>query len=455
MSCVLVVEDKASLGQMLVHTLEGEGYRVELALSGEEAIQRLEQLPVDLVLTDLRLPGRDGLAVLKAARERDPTIPVILMTAYGSIETAVQAMKAGAYDFLTKPLDMDYLPMLIQRALEARRLSAENLLLREAAADRLGVPTIVGKSSKIQAVSRQIQQVAKTNATVLLLGESGTGKELFARALHHLSDRSRGPFVAINCAAIPRELLESELFGHERGAFTGAVARKRGKFELAHRGTLFLDEVGELELGLQAKLLRVLQEHEIQRVGGTGSVPVDVRVVAATNQDLEKAVQTGRFREDLFYRLNVFPVRIPPLRERREDIPALVEFFLHRFCKDLKKPPLTVAPDAMDRLRLHPWKGNVRELENCLERAVILCEGPVIQVEHLGLPSQESPAVIQEPFPEDATLREVAASAVRQAEMQYIRHVLQQTRGNKSQAARRLGVSYKTLLTKIKEYGLD
>ena len=377
------------------------------------------------------------------------------MTAFGTIETAVKAVKEGAYDFLTKPFDTDHLLVLIGRALDATRLAAENILLREEFAEKLGMPKIIGKSIQMQEITSKIQKVAPTNATALIHGESGTGKELFARAIHYLSARKDAPFIAINSAAIPRELLESELFGYERGAFTGADARKLGKLELADKGTVFLDEIGDMDLTLQAKLLRVLQEQVIERVGGGKPITIDVRVVAATNKDLDKAVGDKLFREDLFYRLNVFPITIPPLRERREDIPALAQNFLNKYSAEVRKGPLKISDEAMEILMKSRWKGNVRELENVVERAVIYADGGVIRAQDLGISESSIIDALAEHVPMDAPLQDVAAAATRIAESRRIRLALKQTGGNKTRAAEVLQVSYKTLLTKIKDYQLE
>ncbi|MEO5657777.1 MAG: sigma-54 dependent transcriptional regulator, partial [Nitrospiria bacterium] len=349
----------------------------------------------------------------------------------------------------------DHLLLVIQRALEKQRLVMENLLLRDAAMTHAGLPRIIGKHPRVLAVIDQIHKVAPSRTTVLLLGESGTGKELFARALHGLSPRRDGPFVAINCAAIPRELLESELFGHERGAFTGASERRIGKFELADHGTIFLDEIGDLDLGLQAKLLRVLEGEEFCRVGGISRVKIDVRVVAATNKDLRAAIAQQLFREDLFFRLSVVPITIPPLRDRRDDIPALVEFFLAHYCRELQRPLKTLSESARHVMIQHHWSGNIRELQNCIERAVILTEGEVIEDEHLGIRQQELGELQAREVPLEGTLRDVSGAAVRMVETRMIRKVLKGTGGNKSRASQLLGVSYKTLLTKIKEYGIE
>ncbi|HEX2343071.1 MAG TPA: sigma-54 dependent transcriptional regulator, partial [Vicinamibacterales bacterium] len=357
---ILLVEDKDSLREMLRHALEREGHAVLEATNGPEAARALQQGQPDLVLSDLRLPDGDGFGVLRAAKEVDADIPVIVMTAFGRIEDAVTAMKEGALDFLAKPIDPDHLLLLVARALEQRRLVNENILLREELAIRRGAPLIVGDDPALRKVIGSVQRAAATDATVLIEGESGTGKELIARTLHALSQRADQPFVAINCAAIPETLLESELFGHEKGAFTGAVARKPGKFELAHRGTLFLDEIGDLPLSLQAKILRALEEKRFERLGGTASLQVDVRLVAATNRGLKAQVAQRRFREDLYFRLSVFPITVPPLRERREDIATLARFFVERFCRELKKKTLPLSPAVLDALQSYAWPGNVR-----------------------------------------------------------------------------------------------
>mgnify|MGYP001580447574 CR=1 FL=1 len=455
MDTILVIEDKESMLDMLKQTLEGEGYQVLPARDGAEGIKKLVDERIGLVLTDLKLPKKDGFEVLKAARQENPLLPVIVMTAFGTIETAVKAVKEGAYDFLTKPFDTDHLLVLIKRALDATRIATENILLREEFADKLGLPKIIGRSGLMQEITAKIQKVAPTNATVLIHGESGTGKELFARAIHYLSNRKDAPFIAINSAAIPRELLESELFGYEKGAFTGADARKLGKLELADKGTVFLDEIGDMDLALQAKLLRVLQEQVIERVGGGKPIKIDVRVVAATNKDLEKAVNAKMFREDLFYRLNVFPITVPPLRDRRDDIPLLARNFLNKFSAEVRKGPLQIADDAMDILAKSPWKGNVRELENVIERAVIYADGGVVRSQDLGISESSILDALCEHVPMDGPLQEVAAEATRIAESRRIRQVLRQTGNNKTRAAEVLQVSYKTLLTKIKEYQLE
>jgi DNA-binding NtrC family response regulator len=452
MEKVLIVEDKESMAQMLKETLTLEGYEVVIAKDGAEGIKKIRDSKIDIVLTDLKLPKKDGIEVLKASKEENPLIPVIVMTAFGTIETAVTAMKLGAYDFITKPLDTDHLVILIKRSLENQRLITENILLKDELSYQHGMPTIIGKSPLMQEVAGNIQKVAQAKTSVFLLGESGTGKEIFARAIHFLSPRKEHPFVPINCAAIPRELLESELFGHEKGAFTGADNRKLGKFELADKGTIFLDEICELDMSLQSKLLRTLQEGEVERVGGSKPVKVDVRIIAATNKNIEAAVTEGAFREDLYYRLSVFPVTIPPLRERRDDIPFLVEHFIAKYSAEMKIAQKNISSDVMDTLKNYFWKGNVRELENVIERALILCDRETITQEHLRLtPSGSSLTTI----PLDGTLDETAKAALKIAEVRRINKALKETHGNKSRAAEALKVSYKTLLTKIKDYGIE
>ncbi len=381
---ILLVEDKDSLRTMLRHSLEAQGHVVVEAVDEPGAAAVIEQSRPDLVISDLRLPIGDGLGVLRAAKDVDPDLPVIVMTAYGGIRDAVAAMKEGALDFLAKPIDPAHLVLLVDRALAQRRMAAENLLLKEELAARLGAPRIVGDSAALKQAILAVQRAAPSDATVLLEGESGTGKELMARTLHALSPRAGRPFVAINCAAIPESLLEAELFGHEKGAFTGATSRKPGKFEVAHRGTLFLDEVGDLGLALQAKMLRVLENRTFERLGGVTTIHVDVRVVAASNRNLRGMVRAHQFREDLFFRLSVFPIAVPPLRDRREDIPILARHFLDRVCRDVKKR-VTLSEAALATLQAYNWPGNVREMQNCIERAVILASGDTILPGHLGI----------------------------------------------------------------------
>ncbi len=441
---------------MLSKALARMGYDVSAAASSAEALSHLATRRFSVVLTDLKLPSGSGMDVLRAAQDADPAMPVVIMTAYGSIADAVAAMRDGAYDFIQKPIDLDHLKLLLARALERQQLLRENIVLREDYARRFGFPRIVGEHPSMQRAAAEMQRVAASDSTVLLLGESGTGKELFARALHQLSSRAAKPFLALNCAAIPETLVENELFGHERGAFTGADTRQAGKFELAHTGTIFLDEVAELPLAVQGKLLRVLEEHTLSRLGGAAPVPIDVRLIAATNRDLEAAVEAAQFRRDLYYRLAVVPIRIPALRERGEDVLLIAEHLLDRFRRELRKPRLKLAPDAVAALRSHSWPGNVRELQNVLERAALLNQGE-IHAADLGLAAnvRAAAAAVNSSAPAGGTLAEISAEAVRNVERAKIEATLRECRWNKTAAAGRLGISYKTLLNKIHAYGLD
>jgi len=455
---VLIVEDKDSLRTMLRHALEAHGHAVLEARDEPEAVQQLQQARPVVVLTDLKLPVGDGFGVLRAAKELDPELQVVVMTAYGSIQDAVTAMKEGAMDFLAKPIDPDHLLLMVERAMAQRRILTEYILLKEELAERRGAPRIIGENSKLRQVSQQLHRAAVTDATVLLEGESGTGKELFARALHALSPRNDGPFVAINCAAIPDTLLETELFGYEKGAFTGAGARKPGRFELAHRGTLFLDEIGDLPLPLQAKILRALEEKQFERVGGTQSLNVDVRVVAATNRQLKQRVAERQFREDLYFRLSVFPIQIPPLRERVDDVLILARHFVDKFSRDLNKKALTLAPGAIDELLVYQWPGNVRELQNCIERAVILTEGDAIHARHLNLSSRQvAPPPVASPWDQidlSGTIPDALRRVTEEVERRKIAQALQDCNGNKAHVADALHIGYKMLLQKMKTYGI-
>ncbi|HET9834439.1 MAG TPA: sigma-54 dependent transcriptional regulator [Vicinamibacterales bacterium] len=459
---ILLVEDKDSLRTMLRLALEAQDLTVIEARDEIEAAAALQSARPGVVLSDLRLPNGDGFGVLRVAKELDPELPVIVMTAFGSIQDAVAAMKEGALDFLAKPVDPDHLLLMVERALAQRRLATENILLKEELAGKRGAPQIVGEDPRLKQVSVALQRAAGTDTTVLLEGESGTGKELFARTLHALSPRSEGPFVAINCAAIPETLLETELFGHEKGAFTGAANRKPGKFELAHRGTLFLDEIGELPLSLQAKILRALEEKRFERVGGTSLLQVDVRVVAATNRNLKAAVAARQFREDLFFRLSVFPITIPPLRDRQSDIPMLAKYFIDRFCRDLNKKSLSLAQSATDELLSYPWPGNVRELQNCIERAVILTEGDAIHARHLSLSFRDSPQV-STPVDDNpwsridlsGTMAAATARVVAEVERRKLQQALADAGGNKAKAAETLQLGFKSFTAKLREYGID
>jgi DNA-binding NtrC family response regulator len=461
MEPLLLVEDKSELRAMLRKALERAGYEVDDAADGSSAVQKIRARRYLLVLTDLKLPGKSGLEVLRESKQADPTVPVILITAFGSIEEAVTAMKDGAFDFIQKPVDLEHLKLLVERAARQQEMMRENLLLREEYATRYGFPRIVGESAAMRDATQQAQRVAATDSTVLLLGNSGTGKELFARAIHHLSSRRDLPFVALNCAAIPEGLVENELFGHERGAYTGAGARKIGKMELAHRGTIFLDEIAELPMGTPSKLLRVLEEKRFDRVGGTQAVDVDVRILAATNKDLRGAIAAKTFREDLYFRIAAVPITIPPLSERDDDVLLLADHFLERFRREFKKPALALSEEARDALRAYAWPGNVRELQNTIERAAILSDTDLIGPDALQLPvarpasGQIPAAMLDENFDWGGGLEDVASRAVAHVERFKIEAALRSTKWNKSRAAEQLGVSYKTLLNKIRSLGLE
>ena len=451
MADILVVEDKDSLRAMLRQTLESRGYTVDEAGDAYEARRRIQAARYFVVLTDLRLPAGSGFDVLHAALEADPDTPVLVMTAFGTVEEAVRAMKDGAADFLTKPVDTEHLLLLLDRAVERRRLLTELILLKEEYQRRFGLPKVLGEDPALKETMLAIQRAASTDATVLVLGESGTGKELMARALHQLSARAKGPFVAINCAAIPETLLENELFGHEKGAFTGASARKVGRAEVAHHGTLFLDEIGDLPLALQGKILRLVQEKQFERVGGVQTVTVDLRVVAATNRDLHEAVAKKQFREDLFFRLSVLPVTVPPLRRRRGDILFLAEAFLDRCLRDMGRRGIRLSETSKRALLDHSWPGNVRELQNCIERAVILCDGPEILPQHIRLGGTAGSAPsLGDVLDLSGTLAEVGKRAAVRVEEEAIRLALAATEGDRAAAALRLGVSVATLARRMK-----
>ncbi len=455
---VLLVEDKESLRTMLRLALEAQGYTVIEARDEAEARTLLGQSLPAVVLTDLRLPEGDGFGVLRAAKDADPDLPVIVMTAYGSIQDAVAAMKEGALDFLAKPVEPDHLLLMVERALAQRRLLSEYNLLKEEAMKRRGVPAIIGESPVIRQTLQSVQRAAGSDTTVLLEGESGTGKELFARAVHALSERSTGPFVAINCAAIPDTLLEAELFGYEKGAFTGAAQRKPGRFELAQGGTLFLDEIGEVPLSVQAKLLRAIETRRFERLGGTATIHVDVRLVAATNRGLRQAVQLRQFREDLYFRLSVFPITIPPLRDRPTDVPLLARHFVERTCNDLGRKPLALSDRAVEALTQYGWPGNVRELQNAIERAVILSDGDTLVPGHLDLRSALLPAAPADPW--DAidltgSLAMVTQRVAAEAERRKILRTLKENNGDRARTADVLQVGYRTLLVRMKELGIE
>lgn len=451
---ILIVEDEPFQREMLRDSLLQEGHRIQEAENGEKALQILKRSSFDLLLLDFRMHGMNGIEVLKAARQLCPDLEAILITAYGAIETAVEAMKAGASDYLTKPIDLDELSMSIARIAEHRTLLRENEILRqELKAKGVSTNTIQYTSQKMSKLIQLAGRIAPSQATVLIQGETGTGKELLARLIHNLSSRSDKPLIAVNCAAMPETLLESELFGHEKGAFTGAIQRRIGRFEQAEGGTLFLDEIGELSLPVQVKLLRFLQEREFQRVGGERTHKADVRIISATHQDLDASVKEGTFREDLFYRINVIHMEIPPLRERREDIAPLLEHFTRKFAVENHRKIEGISREAVDLLTRYDYPGNVRELENIIERAVVVCRGHVISREDLAFPEafnpQAGPAAEPDPIPPGETLQQ----AVESLERRMIGDALLQSGTNQSQAARQLGLSERMLRYKLKKYG--
>ncbi len=446
MEKVLIIEDKKSMADMLKRTFEIEGFSVECAYCFKD-VERLLSPDLSAIVTDLKLPDGDGLEIVKNLKDIYPHIPVIVMTAYGSIEVAVKAVKDGAYDFITKPFDPEHLLLVIKRAINEKKAEKENLILKKEFDEFLKLPDVVGISRQWNEVMEKIRRVANLKTTVLILGESGTGKEVVARTIHYLSPRAKEPFIAINCAAIPKDLIESEMFGHEKGAFTGANETHQGRFELANKGTIFLDEIGDMESQLQAKLLRILENGELQRVGSKKSIKIDVRVIAASNKDLRRLVKEGKFREDLFFRLNVFPIEILPLRERKDDIIPLAEYFLKTFSIELKRQRPELSEETKSILINYDWKGNVRELKNVIERALILCDGDILLPEQLNLTVSDGQ--------DFSSLHDIKDMAVKSAERIKIEEALKKTKGNKSKAAEILKVSYKTLLNKIKEYGIS
>jgi two-component system response regulator PilR (NtrC family) len=453
---ILVADDEQSMREFLGILLRKEGYAVTQAKGGREALDALDREIFDLVITDVRMPHVGGMDVLKRAKEVSPQTPVLMITAYSSTEAAVAAMKEGAFDYLTKPFKVDEIKLVIRNALERRHLQEENLLLRREIETRFGFENFLGKSEAMQKVFALIKKIADTRSTVLITGESGTGKELAARAIHAQSPRRESPFVTVNCAALPETLLESELFGHMKGSFTGAIANKEGLFETANSGTIFLDEISATTPALQVKLLRVIQEREFKRVGGTQDIQVDVRIIAATNKDLAEEVRRGAFREDLYYRLNVIPLYLPPLRERREDIPLLSQHFLNRYAAERRKDDLRLAPEAMQRLIEAPWRGNVRELENTIERAVALSEGSLVMPDlltSLEAIQPSSPPALQPSRdlpPEGVDLEALIA----ETEKALILKALERTRGSKTEAAKLLGLTFRSLRHRVKKYGL-
>jgi DNA-binding NtrC family response regulator len=446
-SMILIADDEKNIREGLAEALSAEGYRTMLAADGAEALKTIEEGSVDLLVTDLRMPRLGGKELLRTAAGRYPGLPVIILTGHGTIEDAVEAMRAGAYDFLTKPVNLDHLSLLVRRALETRELAQKNLELEAEVEAQRRTSSIVGSSGEMKKVFDLVRRVAPTRASVLVTGESGVGKELVADAVHNLSPRRDGPLVKVHCAALAESLLESELFGHEKGSFTGAQARKRGRFELANEGTLFLDEIGEINQNVQIKILRVIQERKFERVGGEETVEVDVRIIAATNRDLKKEVAEGRFREDLYYRLNVVNIHVPPLRERRDDIPLLAMAFLKEISEENGKKLDGFDPKSRQALYSHTWPGNVRELRNCIESAVVMARGTLVGVEDLP-PSLRGSA-------EEREMRVPASSSLADAEKILIRETLLAQNGNKSRTAEILGIGRKTLYQKIEEYGID
>jgi DNA-binding NtrC family response regulator len=448
MPAILIVEDEAKMRRLLELNLGEDGFSTFSAEDAETGLKLLRDKPIDLVVTDLKLPGMNGLEFLQMIKRQNAALPVVVMTAFGSVETAVEAMKAGASDYVLKPFSLAEMRMVIHKELDVRDLREENRSLREALGKRYSHPNIVARSPKMQEVLATVERVAPTNATVLLGGESGVGKDLIARAIHEKSRRATGPFLKINSTAIPENLLESELFGFEKGAFTGAVASKPGKFELADKGTLFLDEIGDVPPVTQVKLLRVLQEREFERLGGTKTVKVDVRLVAATNRDLREALEQGTFREDLYYRLNVVPIDIAPLRERREDIPDLANLFISRFAGESGKQIEGISPQAMQILVNYHWPGNVRELQNIVERACALSKAAQLDVADIHLDTRPAKAGNGSPgfLPDGMTLE--------QWEDEMVQEALRRASGNKSQAARLLGLSRNALRYRLSKIGI-
>jgi DNA-binding NtrC family response regulator len=445
---ILIVDDEVNARTALVELLRDEGYAVEAAADAFKALGKVADFAPDLVVTDLKMPGMDGLQLLGKLRENDPDLPVIVMTAFGEVETAVKAMRSGARDYLSKPVNVGELSVVVARELEQRRLRAETGLLRQRLSEKYSFSNIIGSAGPMQAVFKTVAQIAPSRASVLITGESGTGKELIAAAIHEHSPRAKGPFVKLHCAALAESILESELFGHERGSFTGAQTRRDGRFFQAHNGTLFLDEIGEISPAVQVKLLRFLQEREFERVGGNETVSVDVRVLAATNRNLQQMVADGKFREDLFYRLNVISIEMPALRARPSDVPLLASYFLRKYSTENGKDVRGFSADALDLLSGYAWPGNVRELENVIERALVLSAGPTIEREHLS--DIIAPVTAAQPASDDFSVKRQTEAL----ERTLIRRALERTNGNRTRAAQLLDLSHRALLYKIRDYEL-
>lgn len=444
---ILIVDDEAVMRDTMSDWLLEKGFNVVSVISGMEAIEKVKTGSFNIAFVDMKMPGLDGLEVLQAMKRIDPETAVVIMTAYATIETAIEAMKEGAYEYMIKPFSLDVVELIVKKIVKYQELVAENILLRKRLEEKVHLKNIIGKSPQMKEVLELVANIAETNSTVLIQGASGTGKEVIARAIHLKSLRREMPFIAANCAAIPRELLESELFGHEKGAFTGATYTKKGRFEQADGGTLFLDEVGEMSLSAQVHLLRVLQEKEFRKVGGTELIKVDARIISSSNKDLEQAVKEGRFREDLFYRLNVIAIYLPKLNERKDDIPLLVDHLLTKYGLESGRGKKTMSPEAMALMMKHAWPGNVRELENVIERAVILSKDIVIKPEYLPQIVKKEPQGDHRVFIQDRSLEEM--------EKQYIYGVLRENNWNKSKSSRILGIERMTLYHKIKKYNLD
>jgi two-component system response regulator AtoC len=449
---ILLIDDEENFRHMLSVILKKRGYEVDTASNGADGLKKVDTGSFDTVLCDIRMPEMDGLEFLQEAQKGGCESTIIMMSAYGTLDTAIEAMKLGAYDYISKPFKPDEIILTLKKAEERERLRRENLFLKREVQKEYSFENIISKNQRMRQIFDTIEKVAKYKSTILITGESGTGKELVAKAIHFNSDRADNPFIPVNCGAIPENLLESELFGHTKGSFTNAVRTKKGLFEEADGGTIFLDEIGELPLQLQVKLLRVLQDGEIRRIGDSRAIIIDVRIIAATVKDLDKEVRENKFRDDLFYRLNVLPIKIPPLKERKEDVPLLVDHFIHKYSRELGKPIEEITPEALNCLLSYNWNGNVRELENVIERAIVLTDSSQIQVENL-------PVEIQNPVEESriSLLNDELSikKASRYLEIDLIRKALQKTNGNHTHAAKLLEISHRALLYKIKEYGIS